>query len=77
MVLITFANSLDQNQDRQNVSLDLELNSLTLLQCSWKNFLNKSILKKVSRRQQKYELLPSMQRDDLSEVHLVQICVEV
>ena len=28
--------------------------------CSWKNFLKKLILKKVNRRQQKHEKLPSM-----------------
>ena len=30
-LLITFANSLDQDQDRQNVGPDLEPNYLTLL----------------------------------------------
>ena len=29
-LLITFANSLETDQDRQNISLDLDLNQLTL-----------------------------------------------
>ena len=45
-LLITFANSLDPDQDQQNVCLDLDPNHLTHLQCSWNNFLEKFILKK-------------------------------
>ena len=45
-LLITFANSLDPDQDRHNVGPDLNPNHLTLWWCSWKNFLKKWILKK-------------------------------
>ena len=41
-----FANSLDPDQDRQNVSLNLDLNCLIL--CN----IHEGILKKASRRQQ-------------------------
>ena len=34
----------------------------TLILCSWRNFLWKSNFEKVSRRQQKHDKLPSMQR---------------
>ena len=47
--LITFANSLDPDQDRQNVGPDLDPNCLILWLSSWKNFSKKSILKIVSR----------------------------
>ena len=56
LLLITVANSLDADQDRQNVGPDLHLNRLTL---SWK----KLILKNISRPQRKcMEKLPLMQR---------------
>ena len=46
-LLITFANSLDPDQDRQNIGPDLDPNRLTLN----KRFaLKKLILKKISRR---------------------------
>ena len=49
-MLITFANSLDPDQDRRNVGPDLDPNCLTLWWCSWKNFMKKVILKICSRR---------------------------
>ena len=62
-MLITFANSLDSDQDRQNVGPDLDLNRLTLCDSVPERFfLKKIILKKVSRQQQKHEKLPNMQR---------------
>ena len=36
---VTFANSLDPDQDRQKVGPDLDLNRLTLWWCSWKILL--------------------------------------
>ena len=54
-LLITFANSLDK--DQENVGPDLETNPLTLRLCACKNFLKQLILKKVHRRQQKHEKL--------------------
>ena len=48
-LLVTLANSLDPDQDQQNVGPDLDLN-LTL-----KGFLKKLIKKNVSRRQRKHE----------------------
>ena len=56
-LLITFANSLDPDQDRQNVGPDLYPNCLCRT-----HFLKKLILKKFSRRQGKHEQLTSMQR---------------
>ena len=49
-LLITFANSLDPDQDGQNVGPDLDSNCLTLRWCSLKTFLKKLILKKKSRQ---------------------------
>ena len=46
-LLITFANRLDPDQDRQNVCPDLDPNSLTFWQCL-------EFFWKVSRRQQKH-----------------------
>ena len=46
-LLISFANSLDPDQDRQNVGPDLDPNRLTLILCG-KIFLNKLILKTKS-----------------------------
>ena len=54
-LLITFANSLDPDQDRQNVGLDLDPNCLTLKEF----FSKKFILKKVSRSQQKHKKYPA------------------
>ena len=53
-LLITFANSLDPDQDRQNVGPDLDPNCLC----------RTHFLKKISRRQGKHEQLPSMQRKE-------------
>ena len=50
-LLINFANSLDPDQARQSFELDLDQNFLTLWWYCWKNFSNKLILKKISRRQ--------------------------
>ena len=58
-LLITFANILDPDQDRQNGSGSKPFDNLMLF---LKDFFKKLILKKVSRRQQKHEKLPSMQR---------------
>ena len=44
--LIAFANSLDQNQARQNVGPDLDPNCLTFWWYSWQIFLKKFILEK-------------------------------
>ena len=46
--LITFANSLDPDQARQNVWPDLDANCLTLWWYSWKSFLKKLIFKKIT-----------------------------
>ena len=51
-MLITFANSLDPDQARQYVGLDLDPNCLTLWWYFWKNFSKKLILKKINRQQQ-------------------------
>ena len=45
-LLIAFANSLEPDQDRQNVGPDLDPNGLTLLIVILKEFLKKLILKK-------------------------------
>ena len=51
-LLKAFANTLDPDQARQNVELDLDQNCLTLWSNSKKKFLKKLILKKkISRRQ--------------------------
>ena len=50
-LLITSANSLDPDQDRQNVGPDLDPNCLTLKECSGKNFLKKT---KVCRQSTNY-----------------------
>ena len=80
-MLITFANTLDLDQDRQNVGPDLYPNYMRLLMFL-KEFLKRLILKKVSRQQHKHEKLPSMQRDKVSRfittfnigLHLLQVC---
>ena len=38
-LLKTFTNSLEPDEDQQNVGPDLDPNALTLLYCSWKIFL--------------------------------------
>ena len=63
-LLIFFANSLDPDQDQQNVGPDLDPNCLSD-SVQKKFFLKNLILKKVSRQQQKHEKLPSMQRVDI------------
>ena len=50
-LLIMFANSLEPDQARHNVGPDVDPNCLILWLYSWKNFLKKLILKKISRRQ--------------------------
>ena len=76
LLLITFAISLDPDQDRQNVGPDPDrqirtdkMSVLIWIQTVWHYnsvpeflFLKKLNLKKVSRRQQKHEKLPSMQQ---------------
>ena len=52
-LLITFANSLDPDQARQNVGSDLDPNCLTLWWYSWEIILEKLILKKIFHRRQK------------------------
>ena len=56
---VTFAKSLDPDQGGQNVRSDLDLKPLTFWSCSWKYFLKNSILKKVSRWQQKHVSYPT------------------
>ena len=68
LLLITFSKGLDLDQDRQYVSPDLDPSCLTL-----KYFFEQvNFGKKVSRRQQKLEKLPSMQRASVGELHLFQ-----
>ena len=61
-LLITFANSLDPDQARQNVGPDLDPNYLTLWWYSWKICFWKKFKKNILRRQKKHAKLPSMQR---------------
>ena len=49
-LLITFANSLDQDQARQNSRPDLDPNCLTLWWYSWKIFCTKVNLKKKKKK---------------------------
>ena len=53
-LLITFANSLDPDQEWQKVGPDLDSNCLTLCKYSRKIFLEKIILNKVGRQHQKH-----------------------
>ena len=55
-LLITFANSLDSDQEPQNINLDLNHNYLTFEQCCWKNFLKKVDFEKVSRKNKAWEI---------------------
>ena len=59
LLLITIANSLDPDQDWQNVGPDLDPNCLTLWLCSWRNFSRKVNFEKISRWQQKHENYPA------------------
>ena len=62
-LLITFANSLDPDHDRQNVVPDLDpIKPSDRLIEFLKVFFENVNLKKVSRLQQKHEKLLSMQR---------------
>ena len=54
-LLIAFANSLDPDLVRQNVSSDLNLNSLTLIEFLKELFEKVNFEKKVSRGQQQHE----------------------
>ena len=54
-LLITFANSLDPDQDRQNVGPDLDPNYLTLIVFPKEIFEKIFFENKVSRQQQKHE----------------------
>ena len=56
-----FANILDPDQDGQNVHPDLDQNCDTLI-LFLKEFFEKVNFEKISRRQQKHGILPSMQR---------------
>ena len=57
--LLTFANSLDPDQARQNIGPDLDRNCLTLRWYSWKNFFRKSwFWTKISRRQKNMKNYP-------------------
>ena len=58
-LLITFANSLDPDQARQNVGSDLDPNCLILWWYSWKIFLKKLILKKINRLQKSMQNYPA------------------
>ena len=66
-LLIPFANSLDTDQDQQNVGPDLRTHRMSVL--IWiqavrlsDSVLKKTILKNVSRRHQKHGQLPNIQR---------------
>ena len=60
-LLITYANSLDPDQDRQNVGPDLDPNRWTLM-IFMKLFFEKVDFEKITRRQKKHEKLHSMQK---------------
>ena len=64
-LLLTFANSLDQDQDQQNVSPDLNPNL---------NYLKKFILKKVNSRQQKHAKFSGMQSVRVHEIPNNVVC---
>ena len=59
-LLITFATSLDPDQDRQNVGPDLDPNHLTLI-VFLKDYLEKVNFEKKSRRQMEHEKSRSME----------------
>ena len=56
-MLITFANSLDPDQDRQNVGPDLDPNCLTLMEFP-KEFFEKVDFEKIGRRQKGMQNYP-------------------
>ena len=59
-LLVTFANSLDPDQARQNVQPDLDPNCLMVF---LKDFFFKKLIKiKICRQQKKHAKLPSRQR---------------
>ena len=60
-LLITFANSLDPDQDWHIVGPDLDPTVWHCPSVSERIFFKRKILKKDSRQQQKHEKLPSMQ----------------
>ena len=60
-LLITFANSLEPDQARQNVEPDLDSNSLTLV-VLWKEFFKKVDFEKNQQMTKKHEKLPIRQR---------------
>ena len=64
-LLMTFTNSLDQDLDHLNIDPYYGFKSFDTLIVFLKFFLKKLILKKVSRRQQNHENLPSMRRANL------------
>ena len=59
-LLITFANSLDQNQDRQNFSPDLDPNYFTLVIVILKDFLKKFKFDKKSADDNKMKTYPEL-----------------
>ena len=62
-LLIIFANSLDPDQDRQNVGLDQELNCLKYYYTEIFFFFKKvTFFKNVNRGQQKHEKIPNIER---------------
>ena len=78
-LLITFANSLDPDQDWQNVDPDLDPNCLTLWWYFWKNISKKFFLKKSVRRQQNRKNYPAFKEIKISScksVCLLQIRLE-
>ena len=60
-LLITFANSLDPDQDQQNVGPDLDP---TIVGFDTLTVFLKEFLKEVGRRQQMPEKLPGIKRDN-------------
>ena len=69
-LLITFANSLDQDQDRQNVGPDLDRSKLfdTLMVFLKEFFRKKLIFQKIQQMTKKHAKLPSMQRVKLHTI---------
>ena len=59
--MITFANSLDPDQARQNIGPDLDLNCLTMM-VFLKEFFEKVYFEKISKN---HEKLPCRQRVDM------------
>ena len=63
---LSFANSLDPDQDRQGVGPDLDHNGLTL-----KKFFEKDTFENKSADDKNHEKIPSMQRIDFLKTNLV------